>query len=79
MPVGDTRKPLFLSQPRAPARQEGTMLDHRILLVSLLLSFLAFSAVPSFVQSPPVDLSAARVLPIEVEPDGAASVGDESW
>jgi hypothetical protein len=51
------------------ARQEGTMLDHRILLVSLLLSFLAFSAVPSLVQSPPVDPSAARVLPIEVEPD----------
>ena len=47
------------------------MLDHRILLISLLAAFLAFQAVPPLFQgsTPPVNSSASRVVPIEIEPD----------
>lgn len=47
------------------------MLDHRILLVSLLAAFLAFQAIPSLFQgsTPTTEPSASRVVPIEIEPD----------
>lgn len=43
------------------------MLDHRIVLVSLLALFLALTAVPAL--SPRTAAAASRLVPIEVEPE----------
>lgn len=53
------------------------MLDHRILLVSLLAAFLAFNTVPSLVQDAPETPSASRLPLIEVEPDAATVTAEE--
>jgi hypothetical protein len=45
------------------------MLDHRILLISLLAAVLAFNTVPSLFQGSTEAPSASRLVPIEVEPD----------
>ena len=44
------------------------MFDHRILLISLLVSFLVLNAVPTHFQHP-TSQSPSRLTPIEVEPD----------
>ncbi len=44
------------------------MLDHRILLISLLALFLALNAVPARFQHP-IAASPSRLVPIEIEPD----------
>jgi hypothetical protein len=45
------------------------MLDHRLLLISLLALFLALNTVPSLFESPAAASSPSRLVPIEVEPD----------
>ena len=53
------------------------MLDHRILLVSLLAAFLAFHAAPSLFQDQETLPAASHLVPIEVEPDVTTPVEGE--
>ena len=48
------------------------MLDHRLLLISLLAAFLALSTAPALSPSPEA-LATSGLVPIEVEPDGVVS------
>jgi len=49
------------------------MLDHRILLIALLISLLALNVVPRFPHS--TAASPSRLVPIEVEPDAVVVPG----
>ena len=50
------------------------MLDHRILLISLLVSFLVLNAAPRFPHA--TAASPSRLTPIEVEPDAVVAPGE---